>query len=259
MMLWSQTSGTRSLCRPAWSRSVKDGELWLLRSKWAGACTRAQRVAWWQPLIFHCVCVMTALPSADSIGMDADRLEFRFRSSGDKLDVACSQAVVPSTWLVVSRMSGPTPTLIKNVHWCCDHHARIEGPDHSLQLSQLAGVHAHWTATIEAGALEETGPRISAVAVESHPSNVHLTCEVPLFRAPKAIVPVEALALQCHDQQMEQEMLVPAAQATGSQRALAGPSNPALVVAPRGTAAWGARSGWRLDLGAEALFGGSCS
>ena len=219
------------------------------------ACSEGGMVAALDFPLCHFEVRMTALSSADSIGMDADRLEFRFRSSGDKLDVACSQAVVPSTWLVVSRVSGPT--LIKNAHWCRDHHARIEGPDQTLQLSQLAGVHAHWTATIEAGALEETGPRISAVAVESHPANVHLTCEAPLFRAPKAIVPVEAVALQCHDQQLEQDMLVlppvhggpsvvPAAQATCGQRALAGPSNPALVVAPRGTAACLSQSPARL-------------
>ena len=36
--------------------------------------------------------------------MDADRLEFRFRSASDKVDVACSQVTVPSTWLVLSRV-----------------------------------------------------------------------------------------------------------------------------------------------------------
>ena len=48
---------------------------------------------------------ITATSSADSIGLDADRLEFRFRSAGDSVDVRCSQIVVPSTWLVVSRVS----------------------------------------------------------------------------------------------------------------------------------------------------------
>ena len=51
---------------------------------------------------------LTPTSSADSIGMDADCLEFRFRSSGDQLDVACSQVVVPPTWLVVLRVSGPS-------------------------------------------------------------------------------------------------------------------------------------------------------
>eukprot|EP00435_Cladocopium_sp_Y103_P035049 s2550_g9.t1 len=160
---------------------------------------------------------MTATSSPDSIGLDADRLEFRFRSSGDKLDVSCSQAVVPSTWLVVSRVSGPT--LIKNAS------------------------HAHWTAATEASSLEETGPRVGAVAVETHPSNLHLTCESPLYRAQKAIVPRESLALQAHDVDKEMETIVlppvtggpsvvPSSSVSGSLKSLAGPVAPSLIVAP---------------------------
>ena len=67
---------------------------------------------------------ITATSSADLIGLDADRLEFRFRSAGDSVDVACSQIAVPSTWLAVSRVSGPA--LIKNARWCREHYARIE-------------------------------------------------------------------------------------------------------------------------------------
>ncbi|CAL1144627.1 unnamed protein product [Cladocopium goreaui] len=103
---------------------------------------------------------MTALSSADSIGVDADRLEFRFRSAGDDVDLACSQITVPSTWLTLSRVSGPT--LVQNAKWCRDRHARVEGPDQTMQMSQLAGIHAHWTA--------------------------------PLFQAQKVIVPKEAIA-----------------------------------------------------------------
>ena len=88
------------------------------------------------------------------LGASADRLEFRFRSAGDSVDVACSQIVVPSTWLVVSRVSGPT--LIKNARWCREHYARIEGPDQTMQPSQLAGIHAYWTAAVEAASVEET-------------------------------------------------------------------------------------------------------
>ena len=95
---------------------------------------------------------ITATSSADLIGLDADRLEFRFRSAGDSVDVACSQIAVPSTWLAVSRVSGPA--LIKNARWCREHYARIEGPDQTMQLSQLAGIHAHWTATVEAASID---------------------------------------------------------------------------------------------------------
>ena len=149
---------------------------------------------------------ITATSSADSIGLDAGRLEFRFRSAGDSVDVRCSQIVVPSTWLVVSRVSGPT--LIKNARWCREHFARIEGPDQTMQLSQLAGIHAHWTAAVEAASIDETGPRIGEVAVNTHPANLHLTCESPLFRSELKIVPKTALALQAHDVEQEQSTAV---------------------------------------------------
>ena len=93
------------------------------------------------------------------------------------LNVACSTCSVPPTWLVVSRVSGPT--LIKNAQWCRDHYARVESPDQTLHLSQLASVHAHWTVSVEAAHEEETGPRISAVSVESNPKNMHLIAESP--------------------------------------------------------------------------------
>jgi hypothetical protein len=103
-----------------------------------------------------------------------------------------------------------------------------------MQMSQLAGIHAHWTAATEATGIEDTGPRIGAVAVESHPSNVHLTCEAPLLKAPMVLVPKEAIALQYHDIAGEVETIVvppvtggpsvvPSAQAAGSLKALVGP------------------------------------
>ena len=184
---------------------------------------------------------MTALSSADSIGVDADRLEFRFRSAGDEVDVACSQTNVPSTWLTLSRVSGPT--LVQNAKWCRDRHARVEGPDQTMQMSQLAGIHAHWTAATEALSVDDTGPRVGAVAVDTHQNNFHLTCEAPLFQAPKGIVPKEAIALQYHDPEEERKALVvppvlggpvavPADQVPGQLRALTGPPNAPLLVAP---------------------------
>ena len=116
-----------------------------------------------------------ATASPDSLGADADRLETRFLSAGDRLDMSASTARVPPTWLVFSRISGPT--LIRNARWCRDHGARVECPDQQLQLAQLAAVHANWTSKIEAPTEEETGPRISAIAVESNPINVHLVSE----------------------------------------------------------------------------------
>jgi len=174
---------------------------------------------------------LVASSSPDAFGLDADRLEFRFYSGSDRLNVACSTCSVPPTWLVVSRVSGPT--LIKNARWCRDHYARIESPDQALHLSQLASVHAHWTVSVEASEEEETGPRISAVAVESNPKNMHLIAEAPLFRKDKVIVAREALAVQAHDAREEVKSAVlpplaggpavqPAGTATSQVKALTG-------------------------------------
>eukprot|EP00435_Cladocopium_sp_Y103_P013918 s4422_g3.t1 len=154
----------------------------------------------------HFECRLVATSSEDAFGLDADRLEFRFLSAGDRLDVAASTCSVPPSWLVVSRVSGPT--LIRNASWCRERYARIESPDQALQLAQLASIHAHWTVNVEAAREEETGRRISAVAVESNPSNLHLICESPLFKKDKAMVPKESLALQAHDVADEQETIV---------------------------------------------------
>ena len=59
---------------------------------------------------------MTAISSKDNLGNDADRLEFKFFSAGDKVNVACSQIAVPSSYLVVSRVSGAT--LVNNANAC---------------------------------------------------------------------------------------------------------------------------------------------
>ena len=75
----------------------------------------------------HFECRIVATSSEDAFGLDADRLEFRFLSAGDRLDVAASTCSVPPSWLVVSRVSGPT--LIRNANWCRSKYARIESPD----------------------------------------------------------------------------------------------------------------------------------
>ena len=154
----------------------------------------------------HFECRFVATSSVDSFGLDADRLEFRFRSGGDRIDVACSACSVPPSWLVVSRVPGTT--MSRTTQWVRERSARVESPDQVLQLSQLAQIHAHWTVNVEAEAEDETGPRISAVAVSSNDANVHLICESPLFRKERAIVPSEALALQAHDQAQEVEAAV---------------------------------------------------
>ena len=170
------------------------------------ACSEGGMVVALDYPLCHFECRFVATASPDAFGVDADRLEFRFLSAADRLDVRASTCSVPPSWLVVSRVSGPN--LIKNARWCRDHYARVESPDQQLQLSQLASVHAHWTASTEAPSEDDTGPRISAVSVESNPSNVHLICESPLFRKARVNVAKEALALQSHDVDQEKEIKV---------------------------------------------------
>ena len=161
------------------------------------ACSEGGTVVALDFPLCHVECRFVATASPDAMGADADRLELRFLSAGDRLDIAASSVQVPPSWLVVSRVSGPT--LIRNAKWCREHGARVECPDQQLQMSQLAAIHAHWTAATEAPTERETGPRVSAIAVESNPINVHLVCESPLFRKERALVKPEALALQCRN------------------------------------------------------------
>ena len=141
------------------------------------ACSEGGVVVALDHPLCHFECRFTATSSPDSFGAGADRLEMRFWSASNRLD------------------SGPT--LIRNAKWCRDHGARVEGPDQAL--SQLAASHAHWTAQVEVTSIDDTGPRISGIAVESNPINMHLVCESPLFRNSRAIVNADALALQHHD------------------------------------------------------------
>ena len=113
----------------------------------------------------HVECRFVATASPDSLGADADRLELRFLSAGDRLDIAASSVQVGA---------------------------------YSHEKCQAA-IHAQWTAATEAPTERETGPRVSAIAVESNPINVHLVCESPLFRKERALVKPESSALQCHN------------------------------------------------------------
>ena len=159
------------------------------------ACSEGGQVVALDFPLCHFEVRLTAVSSSDSFGHYADRLEFRFSSAQDRLDVGCSTTAVPASWMVVSRVSGPT--LVKNARWCRENYARVEGPDQTMQMVQLAGIHArHWTSGVTASSIDECGARIGAVEVGSHPDNLHLTCESPLLKMEKKIVPKEALALQ---------------------------------------------------------------
>ena len=170
------------------------------------ACSEGGQVVALDFPLCHFEVRLTAVSSSDSFGHDADRLEFRFSSAQDRLDAGCSTTAVPASWMVVSRVSGPT--LVKNARWCRENYARVEGPDQTMQMVQLAGIHAHSTSDVTASSIDECGARIGAVEVGSHPDNLHLTSEGPLLKMEKKIVPKEALALQYHDRDTEAATMI---------------------------------------------------
>lgn len=96
------------------------------------ACSEGGQVVTLDFPLCHFEVRLTSVSSADAFGHDADRVEFRFCSAQDRLDVACSTIAVPSSWMVVSRVSGPT--LVRNARWCRENFARIESPDQTISL-----------------------------------------------------------------------------------------------------------------------------
>ena len=51
---------------------------------------------------------VTDRSSDDAVGNHADRVEFRYRDSNNRIDLKCSRTSVPATWLTVSHISGHT-------------------------------------------------------------------------------------------------------------------------------------------------------
>ena len=150
----------------------------------------------------HFECRFVAVSSPDAFGMDADRLEFRFLSGSDRLDTRCSVCEVPPSWLVVSRVSGPT--LITNAKWCREHFAGSSPADVSTGFDpcSLDGINGLLQQKIR----QAQGFRL--YQSNQTRANLHLICESPWFKAGRSIVTKEALALQSHDASMEAEVVV---------------------------------------------------
>ena len=110
---------------------------------------------------------LVATSSADAFGQDADRLEFRFYSAADCLDVACSTCAAPPSWLIVSRVSGPT--LIKDA-----------GAESGIAAAFAVGFDPCWLDGRD-------GVPLGGGPVESNPSNLRLITDCPLFRSSKLL------------------------------------------------------------------------
>ncbi|CAE7942400.1 unnamed protein product, partial [Symbiodinium necroappetens] len=138
----------------------------------------------------------TSIIMVDAVGNDADRVEFRYRDSNNRIDLKCSRTSVPTTWLTVSHISGPT--LIQTISRCRDQRARVEGPEQTEQFAQLAAAHQGWwhdAATLDPS---QVGVRVTFVA-GLDAGNFHVQTESKLFVRDPEVVATKALAEMSHD------------------------------------------------------------
>lgn len=133
--------------------------------------------------------------SEDAVGNDADRLEFRYRDSNNRIDLKCSRTSVPGTWLTVSHISGPT--LISTIRSVRENRARVEGPEQTEQFAQLAAVHQGWWNRSIAASEENVGCLVIFVG-ELDFGNFHVQARSKLMIRQCEIVPMRALAEMQH-------------------------------------------------------------
>ena len=134
--------------------------------------------------------------SLDAIGNDADRVEFRYRDANNRIDMKCARTSVPSTWLVVSHISGPTP--IQTINRVRDQRARVEGPEQTEQFAQLAAVRQNWWHDADTTVSSEVGVHVSWVG-GLEKGNFHVQTESKLFVREPVVVPVAALVAMSHE------------------------------------------------------------
>ena len=138
---------------------------------------------------------VTSRDTEDAYGNDADRIEFRFRDSNNRMDLKCSRTSVPGTWLTVSHISGPT--LVNTIQSVRQQRARVEGPEQTEQFAQLAAIHQGWWEGSVAGSEAEVGSLVIFVG-NMAPGNFHVQARSKFMRREPVIVAGEALAQMNH-------------------------------------------------------------
>ena len=133
--------------------------------------------------------------TADAVGNDADRVEFRFRDSNNRIDLKCSRTSVPGTWLTVSHISGPT--LIKTIQSVRENKARVEGPEQTEQFAQLAAIHQTWWETSVASSEDQVGSMVVFIPGMEE-GNFHVQARSKLLVREPEVVPAKALAEMQH-------------------------------------------------------------
>ena len=129
------------------------------------------------------------------MGNDADRIEFRFRDSNNRIDLKCSRTSVPGTWLTVSHISGPT--LIRTIQSVRENRARVEGPEQTEQFAQLAAIHEDWWKGSAAQDENEVGCYVEFVEGLDH-GNFHVQTRSKLMVREPMVVAKKALAEMQH-------------------------------------------------------------
>ena len=135
--------------------------------------------------------------STDAYGNDADRVEFRFRDSDNKVDLKCGRISVPGTWLAVSHISGRA--LINTIGACRSQKARIEGPDQVQQFAQLAAIFEPWWRSSIAREVNEVGVQALNFVLENE-GDFHLRARSKLWVLPPEYVNQAALAHRSHQE-----------------------------------------------------------
>ena len=134
--------------------------------------------------------------SEDAVGNDADRIEFRYRDSNNRIDLKCSRTSVPGTWLTVSHISGPS--LVNTIMAVRAQGARVEGPEQTEQFGQLAAIHKGWWDQSIATGEKEVGSYVVFVG-ELDEGNFHLQTRSKLLVRENEVVATQALAMMQHD------------------------------------------------------------
>ena len=139
--------------------------------------------------------------STETMGNDADRIEFRYRDSNNQMDCRAMRVMVPSTWLVVSHISGPA--LIETIKKARDQGCRIEGPEQIAQFSQLAAIHSNWFEGSETDAIDDPERVAVKDITMEDPANLHRVFTAKLFQKDPVWVDRGSFGLGAHDRGRE--------------------------------------------------------
>ena len=139
----------------------------------------------------------------DNTGSQCGRIELKFKDGHNRLLLECGRMSVPTSMIVLSHVSGPLcAQVMQEVR---RGGAKVEAPDHVMQLGQLKSAHATWLqdSTLDPNLDEIVGPinpvRRVEVPVPSHDHNMRVIWDSQLRCGAMEAVPTGALGSGTHD------------------------------------------------------------